>query len=87
MPRKTPKVTKLLSQLSGKELLHLSKKKGLRIPDDWSKKKVVETLSVYVTESDVIEAVAEKQGRRLPRGEVMSPKCVARKLREKFLQY
>jgi ABC-type ATPase with predicted acetyltransferase domain len=83
MPRKTPKVTKLLSQLSGKELLHLSKKKGLRIPDDWSKKKVVETLSVYVTESDVIEAVAEKTRAKTAEGRGYESKMRGEKLERK----
>jgi IS1 family transposase len=60
MPRRSPTVKKLLAQLSKKELLSLSKKKKIRIPEKWQKSKIVDTLSVYVTATEVTHAIGKK---------------------------
>lgn len=76
-------VTKLLSQLSRRELLDLSRKKGLRIPELWSKKKIVETLSVYVKESDVIEVVSQRSKAKTAEGRGYEAKMRGEKLERK----
>lgn len=60
MPRRSSTVKKLLSQLNKKELLSLAKKKKLRVPQKWQKAKIVDTLSVYLTASQVTRAVGTK---------------------------
>ncbi len=60
MPRKTPQVKLYLKQLSKTELLKLAKLKKLRISEKWTKEKIVETLSVYVSSSDVIKLHSRK---------------------------
>lgn len=69
MPRKTPTVKKLLSQLSKKELLNLAKREKLReIPKSWSKGKIVDALSLYVTASDVTKSVSKKSRAKTAEG-------------------
>ncbi len=60
MPRKTPQVKIYLKQISKAELLKLAKLKKLRISEKWTKGKIVETLSVYVSASDVIKLHSRK---------------------------
>lgn len=61
-------VKKLLSQLNKKELLSLSKKKKLRIPEKWLKSKIVDTLSVSVTAKEVISAMGKKSKAKTKEG-------------------
>lgn len=68
MPRSSTNVKKLLSQLNKKELLSLSKKKKLRIPEKWQKSKIVDTLSVYVTATEVIRAMGKKSKAKTKEG-------------------
>lgn len=60
MPRSSTKAKKILSQLNKKELLNLAKKKKLRIPEKWQKSKIVDTLSVYITATEVTRAMGKK---------------------------
>jgi Holliday junction resolvase-like predicted endonuclease len=60
MPRKTPTVTVYLRQLSRAELLKLANSKKVRIPEKWSKGKIVETLSTILSPSDVTQIVSQK---------------------------
>lgn len=60
MPRRSPTVKKFLQQLNKKELLDLAKKKKLSVPDKWQKSKIVDTLSVYVSSSEVTSAMSKK---------------------------
>jgi Holliday junction resolvase-like predicted endonuclease len=60
MPRKTPTVTVYLRQLSRAELLRLASNKKVRIPEKWSKGKIVETLSTILSPSDVTQIVSKK---------------------------
>lgn len=60
MPRKTPTVTVYLRQLSKAELLKLAKKKKVRIPESWTKGKVVENLSTIVSARDVTRLLSKK---------------------------
>ncbi len=60
MPRKTPTVTVYLRQLSRTELLGLASNKKVRIPEKWSKGKIVETLSTILSPSDVTQTVSKK---------------------------
>ena len=69
MPRRSPTVKKYLSQLKKKELLNLAKKKRLRnIPEKWSKAKIVDALTLYVTVSDVTEMVSKKSKAKTAEG-------------------
>jgi hypothetical protein len=58
MPRVAPTVKRFLSQLGKKELLNLAKTKKLNVPEGWEKSKIVDTLSVYVTASEVTSAMS-----------------------------
>jgi Holliday junction resolvase-like predicted endonuclease len=58
MPKKTPIVKVYLRQLSRSELFRLASSKKVRIPDDWKKGKIVETLSTVLSPSDVTETVS-----------------------------
>lgn len=60
MPRRSPTAKKLLTQLSKKELLNLAKKKKLRVPEKWQKSKIVDTLSVYLTATDITRTIGKK---------------------------
>jgi len=60
MPRKTPTVTVYLRQLSRAELLRLASSKKVRIPEKWSKGKIVENLSTFLSPSDVTQIVSIK---------------------------
>ena len=60
MPRKTPTVKVYLRQLSKAELLKLAKRKKVRIPENWTKGKIVETLSTVVSVSDVTKLFSKK---------------------------
>jgi IS1 family transposase len=69
MPRRTPKVKKLLSQLSKKELLTLAKIKKLHeIPKSWSKGKIVDALCLYISTSDVTKLVSKKSKAKTAEG-------------------
>jgi HJR/Mrr/RecB family endonuclease len=60
MPRKTTTVMVYLRQLSKAELLRLASNKKVRIPEKWSKRKIVETLSTILLPSDVTQIVSKK---------------------------
>lgn len=60
MPRKTPTVKVYLRQLSKEELLKLAKRKKARIPESWTKGKIVENLSTIVSTSDVTKLISKK---------------------------
>jgi len=60
MPRKSSTVKTYLKQLSKKELLKLAKRRKVRIPEKWTKGKIVETLSTIVSASDVTKLVSRK---------------------------
>ena len=60
MPRKTSTVTIYLRQLSKVELLKLAKKKKVRIPESWTKGKIVENLSTIVSTRDVTKLLSKK---------------------------
>lgn len=60
MPRKTPQVTIYLRQLSKPELLRLADHKKVRIPSNWGKNKIVETLSTIVSASEVTKFITKK---------------------------
>jgi Holliday junction resolvase-like predicted endonuclease len=49
-----------LRQLSRTELLRLASSKKVRIPEKWSKGKIVETLSTILSPSDVTQIVTQK---------------------------
>jgi len=69
MPRRSPTIKKYLSQLKKKELLNLAKKKKLRnIPEKWSKAKIVDALTLYVTVSDVTKLVSKKSKAKTAEG-------------------
>ena len=52
MPKKST-VAVYLKQLSKQELLQIAKKKKAKIPESWTKSKIVDTLSTFVSMSDV----------------------------------
>jgi Holliday junction resolvase-like predicted endonuclease len=58
MPRKTPTVKVYLRQLSRSELFRLANSKKVRIPDNWTKGKIVDTLSTMLSPSDVTQIVS-----------------------------
>jgi len=60
MPRKTSTVTVYLRQLSKAELLKLAKKKKVRIPENWTKGKIVENLATILSASDVTKLLSKK---------------------------
>lgn len=60
MPRKIPTVKVYLRQLSKAELLKLAKRKKVRIPESWTKSKIVENLSTVLSASDVTKFVSKK---------------------------
>jgi len=49
-----------LRQLKKEELLSLAKRKRVRIPESWTKRKIVETLSTIVSKKDVMKAVSKR---------------------------
>jgi Holliday junction resolvase-like predicted endonuclease len=49
-----------LRQLTRTELLRLASNKKVRIPEKWSKGKIVETLSIILSPSDVTQIVTQK---------------------------
>jgi len=59
MPRKTPTVKVYLRQLSRSELFKLAGSKKVRIPDNWAKGKIVDTLSTMLSPSDVTQIVSK----------------------------
>jgi hypothetical protein len=60
MPRKTSTVMVYLRQLSRTELLRLASSKKVRIPENWSKGKITDTLSTILSPSDVTQLVSQK---------------------------
>lgn len=58
MPRKTSTVKVYLRQLSRSELFRLANLRKVRIPDDWAKGKIVDTLSTMLSPSDVTQIVS-----------------------------
>jgi hypothetical protein len=59
MPRKTSTVKVYLRQLSRSELFRLANSKKVRIPDNWTKGKIVDTLSTMLSPSDVTQIVSK----------------------------
>lgn len=55
MPKKSPSISANLKQMSKKELFKLAKKKKARIPQYWTKTRIIETLSTIVKNSDVLK--------------------------------
>jgi restriction endonuclease Mrr len=53
-------VKKYLRQLSVEELLKLAKQKKLQIPESWEKTKIIEHLSLSVTQKEIIKIVSKK---------------------------
>ena len=85
MPRRLPTVKKYLSQLKKKELLNLAKKRKLRnIPEKWSKAKIVDSLSLYVTVSDVTGMVSTKSRAKTAEGKGYEARERGAKLEQKI---
>lgn len=83
MPRRSPTVKKFLMQLSKKELLNLAKKKKLKVPEKWQKAKIVDTLAVYVTATDVTSAVGKKSKAKTKEAKGFEAQLKGQKLEKK----
>lgn len=83
MPRSSTTVKKLLTQLTKKELLSLAKKKKLRIPEKWQKRKIVDTLSVYFTATELTRMIGRKPKAKTKEAKGYEAQLKAQKLERK----
>ena len=60
MPKTSSSITVCLKKMSKKELFKLAKKKRAKIPQYWTKARIIETLSTIIKRSDISKVNSEK---------------------------
>lgn len=83
----------LLKQLDKDELLNLARKKGVKIPESWTKPKIVDTLSTITSQKEVLEMLSKTKRKEIIEEEIRLKRRTIRdieherKLRQKIIGY